>query len=45
MAEFFRKLFGNKSKSSRAKQVDSVTTAPLSDQQIESIIKQSECAI
>ncbi len=38
MAEFFRKLFGNKSKSSRANQVNSVTTAPLSDHQIESII-------
>lgn len=40
MAEFFRKLFGNKSNSSpsRIDRIDSVTTAPLSDQQIESIL-------
>ncbi len=38
MAEFFRKLFGNKSKSPRINQNDSVTTAPLSEEQVEAII-------
>ena len=38
MAEFFRKLFGDKSSPSPIKQIDSVTTAPISDQQIASII-------
>jgi PPM family protein phosphatase len=38
MDEFFRKLFGSKSKSSRGNRGDSVTTAPLSDQQLESIV-------
>jgi len=38
MADFFRKLFGDKSKPPRVNQHDSVTTAPLSDQQLESII-------
>jgi len=38
MAEFFRKLFGAKSKRSLTNRSDSATTAPLSDQQIESII-------
>ena len=38
MAEFFRKLFGDKSSSFPVKQIDTVTTAPLSDQQIASII-------
>jgi PPM family protein phosphatase len=39
MVEFFRKLFGdNKSKSSSTQRIDNVTTAPLSDQQIASIV-------
>src|SRR5271169_6413810 len=38
MAAFFRKLFGDKSTPARVTQHDSVTTAPLSDQQLESII-------
>jgi len=38
MFEFIRKLFGGKSKSSHASHGDSVTTAPLSDSQIESIV-------
>ena len=38
MAEFFRKLFGDQPKSSSAEQIDTATTAPLSDQQIASII-------
>ena len=40
MADFFRKLLGTKKEPevSKAKQVDSVTTAPLSDQQISSIV-------
>ncbi|HEY9151499.1 MAG TPA: protein phosphatase 2C domain-containing protein [Anaerolineales bacterium] len=38
MADFFRKLFGIKSNSFHADQNDSVTTAPLSNQQIESIV-------
>ncbi len=38
MAEFFRKLFGDQPKSSSAKRIDTATTAPLSDQQIASII-------
>ncbi|MFZ1041751.1 MAG: protein phosphatase 2C domain-containing protein [Anaerolineales bacterium] len=38
MAEFFRKLFGDKSKSSRITQNDSATTAPLSSKQVEAII-------
>jgi serine/threonine protein phosphatase PrpC len=38
MVEFFRKLFGNKSGSPRIAKHDNVTTAPLSDQQLESII-------
>jgi serine/threonine protein phosphatase PrpC len=37
MAEFFRKLFGAKSKRSLTDRSDSATTAPLSDQQLESI--------
>jgi len=38
MVEFFRKLFGSASKPPHTHPGDSVTTAPLSDQQIESII-------
>ncbi len=38
MAEFFRKLFGGKSKSSRITRNDSATTAPLSSKQVEAII-------
>ena len=40
MADFFRNLFGNKKQpeAAKPKQVDMVTTAPLSDQQISSII-------
>ncbi|HUH96444.1 MAG TPA: protein phosphatase 2C domain-containing protein [Anaerolineales bacterium] len=38
MADFFRRLFGDKTQPSRANQPNSVTTAPLSDQQLESII-------
>ena len=39
MAEFFRKLFGaKKEEPTQPRQVDSATTAPLSDQQIHSII-------
>jgi serine/threonine protein phosphatase PrpC len=38
MAEFFRKLFGGGSKLSQTNHGDSVTTAPLSDSQIESIV-------
>jgi PPM family protein phosphatase len=38
MAEFFRKLFGDKSKSSRITRNDSATTAPLSSKQVEAII-------
>lgn len=39
MADFFRKLFGSKDDSTKPnKPVDSVTTAPLTDQQIQSII-------
>ena len=40
MADFFRKLFGTKptEEPAKPKQVDMATTAPLSDQQINSII-------
>lgn len=39
MADFFRKLFGkDEKKPEKPKQIDSVTTAPLSDQQISAII-------
>ncbi len=38
MAEFFRKLFGDKSKSSRINQINSATTAPLSNKQVEAIL-------
>ncbi|MFN8412262.1 MAG: protein phosphatase 2C domain-containing protein [Anaerolineales bacterium] len=39
MADFFRKLFGkNEKQPEKPKQVDMVTTAPLSDQQIHAII-------
>ena len=39
MADFFRKLFGSKEKQpEKPKQVDMVTTAPLTDQQITAII-------
>lgn len=38
MAEFLRKLFGKEQKVEGTKQVDSVTTAPLSDQQISAIM-------
>lgn len=38
MADFFRKLFGSKEEPTKPRQVDSITTAPLTDQQIQSII-------
>ena len=38
MADFFRNLFGKEKKPEKPKQIDSVTTAPLSDQQISAII-------
>ncbi len=38
MADFIRKLFGKDQKPEKPKQVDSVTTAPLSDQQISAIM-------
>lgn len=38
MADFFRKLFGSKEEPTKPRQGDSATTAPLSDQQIHSII-------
>lgn len=39
MADFFRKLFGSKDETTKpTKPIDSVTTAPLTDQQIQSII-------
>ena len=38
MADFFRKLFGTKEEPEKQKQVDMATTAPLTDQQISSII-------
>lgn len=38
MADFFRKLFGSKEEPTKPRPVDSATTAPLSDQQIHSII-------
>jgi serine/threonine protein phosphatase PrpC len=38
VAEFFRKLFGKDQKQEKPKQIDAVTTAPLSDQQISAIM-------
>lgn len=38
MADFFRKLFGSKDEPAPPKLVDTVSTAPLSDQQINSIV-------
>jgi PPM family protein phosphatase len=38
VADFFRKLFGAKDQQTKPKQIESATTAPLSDQQISSII-------
>lgn len=38
MADFFKKLFGSKDESTKPRQVDSATTAPLSDQQLQSIL-------
>ena len=38
MADFFRKLFGKKEEPETVKQIDMATTAPLSDQQISSIM-------
>ena len=38
MADFFRKLFGKKEEPEKLKQMDMATTAPLSDQQISSIM-------
>lgn len=38
MADFFRKLFGSKEESTKPRQVDSVTTAPLTDQQLQTIL-------
>ncbi|CAG0980276.1 partial Protein phosphatase PrpC, partial [Anaerolineae bacterium] len=38
MADFFRKLIGTKEEPAKQKQLDTVTTAPLTDQQINSIV-------
>lgn len=38
MADFFKKLFGSKEESTKPRQADSVTTAPLTDQQLQSIL-------
>jgi PPM family protein phosphatase len=38
VADFFKKLFGSKEESTKPRQVDAATTAPLTDQQIHSII-------
>lgn len=38
MADFFKKLFGSKEESTKPRQVDAATTAPLSDQQLQSIL-------
>jgi protein phosphatase len=38
VADFFRKLFGSKDDRASQRQVDTATTAPLTDQQIDSII-------
>lgn len=38
MAEFFRKLFGSKDDLEKQRQMDNATTAPLTDQQISSIV-------
>jgi protein phosphatase len=38
VADFFRKLFGAKEEQTKPRQVDSVTTAPLTDQQLHSIL-------
>jgi len=38
VADFFKKLFGSKEESTKPRQVDSATTAPLSDQQLQSIL-------
>ncbi|NWF64312.1 MAG: serine/threonine-protein phosphatase [Chloroflexi bacterium] len=38
MADFFRKLFGSKEESTKPRPMDTATTAPLTDQQIQSII-------
>ncbi len=38
MADFFKKLFGSKEESTKPRQVDSATTAPLTDQQLQSIL-------
>jgi protein phosphatase len=38
VADFFKKLFGSKEESTKPRQVDSVTTAPLTDQQLQSIL-------
>jgi PPM family protein phosphatase len=38
VADFFRKLFGKKEESEKPKQVDMATTAPLTDQQLSSIM-------
>ena len=39
MADFFRKLFGSKEEQpTKPKQTDSITTAPLTDQQLQSIV-------
>ncbi|GAB4573058.1 MAG: hypothetical protein Fur0017_26090 [Anaerolineales bacterium] len=38
MADFFRKLFGSKEESTKPREVDAVTTAPLTDQQLQSIL-------
>ena len=38
MADFFRKLFGKKEEPEKPKQMDMATTAPLSDQQLSSIM-------
>lgn len=38
MADFFRKLFGSKEESTKPRETDAVTTAPLTDQQLQSIL-------
>lgn len=38
MADFFRKLFGSKEESTKPREADAVTTAPLTDQQLQSIL-------
>lgn len=44
MADFFKKLFGTRDEQEKQKQIDAATTAPLSDQQINSIIASQHVA-